>query len=248
MTSHRKSKTQRKMVTGLLIGGSTIRHLGPQYIPSLVFICLAALLPSPPADANSVTILNNSFESQVLPFGGFTDNVLTDWTVVAPFDSLVGAYNPNTFSEPVPNGSNTAYLNPGGSFSQDVGPLLAASTYDFTVYVGQRTDIGLPSYNIQLLDASTLAVLASGIPSPPGSGDFVNFPLTFDSASFPADVGNDILIKFSAPFVAGVLAQVNFDDVTLSYVPDGTGPVPEPATITLLGLAMAGLGFSRRRT
>jgi hypothetical protein len=51
----------------------------------------------------------------------------------------------------------------------------------------------------------------------------------------PADVRNDILIKFSAPFV-DVVSQVNFDVVTLSYSADGTSPVPEPATLALLGL------------
>src|ERR1700690_543079 len=97
-------------------------------------LLLAGVLATFQLHAASVSINNFSFEDDVLSFGNFTNNVLTDWTVVAATGDLVGAYNPNTFSEPVPAGSNTAYVNPGGEFYQDVGPLVANSTYNFTVF------------------------------------------------------------------------------------------------------------------
>ena len=170
---------------------------------------------------------------------------MTDWTVVAPTGDLVGAYNPNTFAQPVPNGSNTAYVNPGGAFYQDVGPLAADSTYNFSVFVGERIDIPLPTYNIQLLDASTSAVLASGIPGAPGAGDFVKFNLTFDSAAFSSSVGDDIRIEFGA---SGTLtSQVNFDDVTLAYSADSTSPVPEPSFFAFTLLAISAIVTLRLR-
>ena len=213
-------------------------------------LLLVSLAAFPPAYASTVVTINNfSFEDQPLSLGDFTHNVLTDWTVVAGEPDLVGAYNPNTFTQPVPNGSNTAYVNSGGEFYQDVGPLVANSTYDFSVYVGQRNDgLTLPTYSIELLDATTSAILASGIPSPaPGVGDFVNFGLTFDSANFASNVGDNIRIEFAAS--GGGAVQVNFDDVTLSYSADTTGAVPEPRFfgLMLLGIGvMAMLGLRKR--
>lgn len=213
----------------------------------LLIVCLAALPISRPAFADTTVPVNNfSFEADALVFGAFTNNVLTDWTVVAATSDLVGAYNPNTFNQPVPDGKNTAYVNPGGAFYQDVGPLVANSTYDFSVFVGERNDIPLPTYNIQLLDASSSAVLASGTPSAPGAGDFVKFNLTFDSAAFSSSVGDNIRIEFSASGTS--TSQVNFDDVTLAYSADSTSPVPEPSffALTLLGIsAIATLRFRK---
>jgi hypothetical protein len=204
----------------------------------IAFVCTTVLPLSHPAYADTAVTINNfSFEDDVVPFGGFTNNVLTDWTVVAGSSLLVGAYNPNTFAQPVPNGSNTAYVNPGGEFYQDVSPLVANSTYSFSVFVGQRTDIPLPTYNIELLDASTSAVLASGTPSAPGSGDFVKFNMSFNSASFSSSVGDPIRIEFSAS--GGVVSQVNFDDVTLAYSADSIAPTPEPS---FFGLTLLGIG------
>jgi hypothetical protein len=223
----------------LILGGSRfmMRQMRFRFISWLTFICLAIFVFSPTAKATSVTINNFSFEADVLSLGGFTNNVLSSWTVVAGSSFLVGAYHPNTFTQPVPDGSNTAYVNQGGEFFQDVAALVANSTYNFSVFVGQRIDIGLPSYNIQLLDATNSTVLASGIPSAPAPGHFVNFGLTFDSKNFASSVGHNIRIEFSAGSVGG--AQVNFDDATLAFSAD-SGSVPEPGSfvLTLLGIGL----------
>jgi hypothetical protein len=213
-------------------------------------LMLTGMTASSQLHATSVLINNPSFEAQVLGVGGFTNNVLTNWTVVAAGADEVGAYHANTFTQPIPDGVNTAYINPGGEFFQDVGPLVANSTYSFSVFVGHRSDgIGFPpSYNIQLLDASTSATLASGIPSDPGAGNFVDFSLSFDSAAFGASVGHNIRIQFSNSISNTGIPQVNFDDVIMSYSPDKTGGVPEPSAfgLALLGLGVIGFACVRR--
>ncbi|MCK4374389.1 MAG: PEP-CTERM sorting domain-containing protein [Candidatus Brocadiae bacterium] len=46
---------------------------------------------------------------------------------------------------------------------------------------------------------------------------------------------------------AGVIAQIGFDDVTFGSETPGNGVIPEPATLTLLGIGLAGLGLNRLR-
>ncbi len=54
------------------------------------------------------------------------------------------------------------------------------------------------------------------------------------------------LYDFSSSFGTDARGQ-RFDNVAISTAGNGTPTVPEPATLALLGLGLAGIGFSRRR-
>ncbi len=68
------------------------------------------------------------------------------------------------------------------------------------------------------------------------SGDFCNWD--------PIGVGF-AGTAYSVSF-AGVADQIGFDDITVGAVTPG-GRVPEPTTLALLGLGLAGIGFSRKK-
>ncbi len=90
------------------------------------------------------------------------------------------------------------------------------------------------SYNINGLGLNTAALT--------GSGTFNVGCQTFTGSSFLGGGGN---IDLTQSTVAGCTAEVvyHYDNVAVTPNP----PVPEPTALALLGLSIAGLGFSRRK-
>jgi hypothetical protein len=205
----------------------------------------AALGVATSPQANLLT--NGSFESGAFvnegndtmsPTAGST--VITGWTVVTDTTAWIGAANP--FGLTASNGSffldltNYQLGAPFAGMSQTIATTPGA-TYSLSFDLGSSSQWGLPD---------SITASAAGT-----SQTFVS-PTT----------GLDIWTPASMQFIASsatttVLLQgasgvnyIGLDNVNVELVSGpGPGAVPEPTTLALLGLGLAGLlATSRRRT
>lgn len=123
-----------------------------------------------------------------------------------------------TLSDPVPTVL-------GGQFTKEFTTALGTFTESLTV-------------NLVTIGASSIAITAAGTIS-------CTSGTCLDVGNNPFDATN---VFFSASWTqnGGVGAQINgsFNDST---VPPPPRDIPEPATLALLGAALAGLGLARRR-
>ena len=198
-------------------------------------IGIAALLSAGLAQATPITVTNGDFEN----FSTWN----TDWTPTGD----VGWQGVSTLTEAytvdlAPYGAGLIFGNNGaGQLSQTLtGTTLEANTtYTLTVAVGNRNNLALPGYGIELWAgatkvASEYSITQGGTGSDPADGTWSNVTATFTSGE--SVVAGDLEIVLQS-----YGTQVNYDNVSL----DAT-IIPEPATLGLVAAFGGTILFIRR--
>jgi hypothetical protein len=199
-----------------------------------------------------IAVNNASFEDDVCVDGTYTFTgtgapcgqlaAPSGWSSAA-FEG--GVWNPtgSSYSVPIPDGDNIAWVR-GGAIYQDVGEsIMAGVTYTLEVQVGNRADLSDDGvWYLTLQDGGT--ILASATGQNTVSDSFSTASVSYTALS---DGGNLVI----ALRYGGEGNQVNYDDVRLYKIgaaeAQGGASVPEPAALVLLGIAVLALGFLRHQ-
>jgi PEP-CTERM motif len=181
--------------------------------------------------ASMIIITNPSFEvNSGAPVPGWTST------------GNVSEYAPGTSQFPggIPDGSQVAAVDLGGSISQTVAATLTANTqYTLQVSVGQRADLSLSGFLISFdAGGNLLASASSPLPSP---GTFDAVTVTFLAGASDPHLGEALSITLATTGAN----QANFDAVSLGAV--STLAVPEPGTWVLMLAGLALVGCTARR-
>lgn len=211
--------------------------------------------------AMSIAISNSSFENPVQGDGGYGVAGVPGWTTaggpaIGTQDADNGKYlgtSPNTPGTlPAPAaGLQFAYVEMGGTsnltgtLSQTLGSygITSNTQYTLDVAVGQPLDATYSSYSVQLMVNGN--PVGTAVDPPAVHGAFVGATVSFSTGANDPLAGDNFTIVLTGTSVGnatGAHAQVNFDNVQLF-----ANTVPEPSTISLAVVGLAGMLLVRRR-
>jgi hypothetical protein len=208
---------------------------------------------APLASAN--LLANGSFEIPGLAAGAGFANFpvgtagLTGWTIIGPAGTAVsivsGSFTQNGVSFPAEDGVQWLDLTGDNSNSTEGVSQLVATTigdeYQLSFYIGNTTGgqiFGTTSTVDVLLDGS-LAFANTNAMASPTTLIWLQYTHTFIASGATTTIG----FQNADPSTDN---SNGLDNVVLTDL-GPAGPAPEPATLALLGLGLAGLGFSRRK-
>jgi hypothetical protein len=209
---------------------------------------LFPLLGAPSVFATQVQIGNASFESSpnvIVPEPNWGDYSLgiAGWSYNGKGICGVWSPNQNAYSMNVPDGNSIGFIDGGsGSIFKSLNHVLNPyTTLTLSLDIGNRFLWGTPNYEVQILAGDT--VLAHSGSAMPADGLFSNLNLAYitkEDDPFGSDLGIKIILYSD-------FGQLNFDNLRFSN-DTATSPVPEPATMLLLGVGLIGLaGFRRKK-
>ena len=221
---------------------------------AFVLLCLVAV----PAHANLLT--NGSFETPIVSVGGFTNfpvgsGALTGWTVFGPAGQAVsivsGSFSQNGVSFPAQDGAQWVDLtgfnnNSTEGVSQSVATTVGHQ-YQLSYFIGNTTGGGIfgSTSTVDVLLNGAVAFTDTNSTSSPSTQNWGQFSHTFTASGAATIIG----LRNADP---GSDNDNGLDNVVLLDLGVPGTSVPEPGTLALFGLGLAGLGGitlrRRRRT
>lgn len=201
-------------------------------------IALGANIGNSVADTINIPIVNHSFELPDLTAMGVNAffGPIDGWTGVAGVEKI--SLIPALVGKPH-DGTQVAYVNPGGYLEQNVGVYDPTGTYNLGYLAAVWWDVG--AYNVSLLVGGNILASYTSPEISYGDWDTVTSLIAAPNPS----LSGDLSIRLSYVPSAGIGNEREFDNITLTKVT----PVPEPAAAWLLlsGLAILGFRLSSRR-
>jgi len=140
---------------------------------------------------------------------------------------------------PIPDGRNTGFVedSSGPIFQNLTEPLLADVTYTLSAWFGNRFDRGERSgptgYDMRLIAGGTTIASIVGTLPDGWTHDATTASVTSDHPAIGEPLRIEIWRRLRS-------AQINFDSVSLTYI-------PEPSALVLLSIGAVGLLFQTRR-